>query len=261
MSTGIVLVTGAAGSIGRAICRRFLLQGETVVALDVNAARLKRVPRQLRPAPGKLVTIVADVTDEASIRRAARDIDRTVGAVSVLVNNAGGNRTTLIAETTPLSWRADIELNLNSAFYLCRALLPGMLKRRQGCIINIGSVNGLAVYSDPAYSAAKAGLIHFTKFLATEFGRRGIRSNVVCPGTVRTEAWTKMLKRKPELFARLTDLCPLGEIATPDDVAAAVCFLASDDARRIHGSVLVVDGGLTAGNAAVMSAFATQDVP
>jgi NAD(P)-dependent dehydrogenase (short-subunit alcohol dehydrogenase family) len=261
MSTRIVLVTGAAGCIGRAITGRFLQQGETVIALDIDRDALSALPERLGVVSERLLPVEADVTDEPLIKRKVDELAAEVGPVSVLVNNAGGNRTTLLGETTAADWRADIELNLNAAFYMCSAVVPHMLAQKSGCILNIGSVNGLSVYGDPGYSAAKAGLIHFTRLLATEYGRRGIRSNVICPGTVKTEAWAAMLKARPSLFEKLRDLCSLGDIAAPEDVASLVRFLASDEARMIHGSTLVIDGGLSAGIPSVMSAFTTHDVP
>ncbi|MEM7151420.1 MAG: SDR family oxidoreductase [Myxococcota bacterium] len=251
----ITLCTGAAGSIGRAICRRLLDEGDIIVAVDKNEDGLGRLRETLAVADERLHLLGVDVTDAEALARGLEPITRTTGPVQLLINNAGGNRTTLLEETSIHDWKADIELNLNAAFYVFQQVLPGMLAAGRGCVLNIGSVNGLSTYGDPAYSAAKAGLISFTRSIATEYGRRGIRANIICPGTVKTEAWDEMLRQKPELFERLSAMCSLGDIATPEDVAACVRFLASDEARLIHGSTLVIDGGLTAGVPTVMNEF------
>jgi NAD(P)-dependent dehydrogenase (short-subunit alcohol dehydrogenase family) len=126
-----------------------------------------------------------------------------------------------------------------------------MLAERKGAIVNVGSVNALLALGNPAYSAAKAGLINLTKALATEYGRRGIRANMVSPGTIRTESpsWQKRLARDPQVFEKLARWYPVGRVGEPSDIAAAIAFLASDEAAFVNGANLVVDGGLTAGNA------------
>lgn len=251
----VAVVTGAAGCIGRATSARLADRGDTVVLLDVDEPALGRALDELRAGPRRLEPIVCDVTDPERVRACLSHVEAHVGPIELLVNNAGGNRTTLLEETTPDDWRRDVELNLNASFYTSSAVVPAMRARGRGCIVNVGSVNGLAVFGDPGYSAAKAGLVQLTRQLATEYGPVGIRTNVVCPGTVKTRAWAQMLERRPDLFQRLASLCSLGDLATPDDVAAAIAFLASPDARCIHGAVLVVDAGLTAGVPHVMRAF------
>jgi NAD(P)-dependent dehydrogenase (short-subunit alcohol dehydrogenase family) len=129
------------------------------------------------------------------------------------------------------------------------AVRPGMKRAGGGAIVNIGTVNGLYSVGNPAYSAAKAGLENFTKTLATELGRDNIRANIICPGTVRTPAWDRRVKKDPQVFDRLRKWYPLGRVAEPIDIARAAAFFASDAAAYISGATLVVDGGLTAGNA------------
>src|SRR5690606_33805222 len=141
-----------------------------------------------------------------------------------------------------------LALNLDGANYVTRAFLPALKARRRGVIVNIASVNGLGTFGNPAYSVAKAGLIHLTRQLAVEYGPFGIRALSVVPGTVRSPAWDHRLAANPRLFAEIEKFCPLRRVAEPADVAAVVAFAVSDAARAMTGSELVVDCGLMAGN-------------
>jgi NAD(P)-dependent dehydrogenase (short-subunit alcohol dehydrogenase family) len=237
----VVVITGAAGGIGRALCRRFAADGAAVVAVDRDAAALTAWVAELGP---KHRAIVADVTDAAGTRQALA-LDR----VDILVNNAGAAFAGSLAELDDATWRREIAINLDGAYHCTAAVQAGMIARRAGAIVNVASVNGLLALGHPAYSAAKAGLISYTKALAIELGRHGIRANVVCPGTVRTPAWDGRAQANPEIFAQLRKWYPLDRIATPEDVAEAVAFLASPRAAAITGIVMPVDCGLTAGNA------------
>jgi meso-butanediol dehydrogenase/(S,S)-butanediol dehydrogenase/diacetyl reductase len=165
----------------------------------------------------------------------------------VLVNNtlsATGDNLVTIDEA---SWRRDLDGTLTSAYLCMRAVLPGMVERGGGSIVSVASVNGLGYYGNEAYSAAKAGLINLSGSVAARYGRYGVRSNAVAPGTIRTAAWDERLAREPDLLERLARWYPLGRVGTPDEVASAVLFLASDDASFTSGAVLTVDGGLTSG--------------
>ena len=150
--------------------------------------------------------------------------------------------------TNPDSWQHEVNGNLNSAYYCAHAVLDGMKANGGGSIVAIGSVNGLGALGDPAYSAAKAGMISLTKSLAVEYGRFNIRSNIVLPGTVRTPLWKIRAAKDPSVLETLRKWYPLGRIVDPEDVANAVAFLASDAAAAITGVALPVDCGLSAGN-------------
>jgi NAD(P)-dependent dehydrogenase (short-subunit alcohol dehydrogenase family) len=254
-----VLVTGAAGDIGQALCRRLLTQGHRIAMLDRNEPALARAADALRPG-GSLVAVVADVTRSDTIAAALTKAEAELGPVSALVNNAGGVRAASLAATEEADWLADIDRNLNGAWRCIRAVRAGMIARGGGSIVNIGSVNAFGIYGHPAYSAAKAGLMQLTRFTAVELARHGIRSNAVCPGTVRTQAWSERLSRDPGIFERLKRWYPLGEVCTPEDVAGVVAFLLGADARMINGAVIPVDGGLLAGSATIAGDFIGSDL-
>lgn len=255
----VVIVSGAAGCIGRAICKRFLQSGDVVIAVDNNLDSLESMAAKININCDSLVLSCADATNEQDVYRVVAETLKKFNKISILINNVGGNRTTLLRETNSFDWKSDIDLNLNTAYYFSSASMPHMLEMQEGVIVNIGSVNGINIYGDPGYSAAKAGLINFTKFLATEYGAKGIRANIVCPGTVRTDAWAKMLIDRPEFYEDVRQLYSSNEICSPDDVAGPVYFLCSADAKAINGATLVVDGGLTAGVPFIMKKFTSSE--
>lgn len=189
--------------------------------------------------------IQADVTLAADVARLVGD----AGLVDVLVNNAGGGMADDVLEIGEDEWDTDLAVNLKSAFLCSKAVLPGMIERGSGVIVNIASVNGLAFFANEPYSAAKAGMISLTRSLAARYGRHGIRAVAIAPGTIRTPLWQERVDKEPAIFERLVRWYPLRRVGEPEDVANAAAFLASDDASWITGEVLRVDGGLLAGNA------------
>jgi len=242
-----VLITGAAGGIGTALCRHFGMRGAAVAAVDRREA-VEDTAQQLRADGIDAAAAVADIGDAARVGDAIESLRSVLGDIDILINNAGVSERSNLESTTPESWQNDIATNLNGAYNCANAVLPAMKARRRGAIVNIGSVNGLLSLGDPAYSAAKAGLISYTRALAMEYGRFGIRANIICPGTVRTPIWTERTAKNPEILGQLVKWYPLQRIAEPEDIANAAGFLASDDAAAISGAVLPVDCGLTAGN-------------
>jgi NAD(P)-dependent dehydrogenase (short-subunit alcohol dehydrogenase family) len=167
------------------------------------------------------------------------------GPVDVIVNNALPPSRHVLEN----DWDPVIDVCLKGPWLLMQAVLPGMMTRRQGSIVNISSVNGLAGFgSEHVYSAAKAGLIGMSRSMATRYGRYGIRINVICPGTIMTDAWSLMQQRDPAIHDRLVHLYPIGRLGRPEDIAGAAAYLAGPDAGFTTGSVLVVDGGITAGH-------------
>jgi NAD(P)-dependent dehydrogenase (short-subunit alcohol dehydrogenase family) len=243
----VALVTGGASGIGRAIAERIAREGADVAILDKNEESAEAVAARLRAGRRKSIAIAVDITNDTAVAKAVGLAVEALGPISVLVNNAGGVTGQTFEDTDPAIWRADIDLNLNGAFYVTRAATPSMLGRGGGAIVNVATVNGLTSISEPAYSAAKAGLLQFTRQLAVEYGPRGIRANAVVPGSIRTPIWDRRLAKAPHILDVLKRWYPVGRVGEPDDVAAAVLFLSSAEAGFINGAHLLVDGGLMAG--------------
>jgi meso-butanediol dehydrogenase / (S,S)-butanediol dehydrogenase / diacetyl reductase len=235
----VVVVTGAGAGIGRAVALRFGAEGAQVVVADLDVASAEATAREI---PGARAVAV-DVTDRASVRAAMADTP-----VDVLVNNAGGATDASFEELSEEDWDRDVDLCLKGTFLCTQAVLPTMLRRGGGAIVNVASVNGIAHFGNEAYSAAKAGVLSLTRSVAVRYGPAGIRCNAVAPGTIRTSAWDERESHSPGVLDRVAGWYPLRRVGTPDDVAAAVLFLASDEAAWISGATLPVDGGLLAGN-------------
>lgn len=239
-------VTGGGGDIGGAIADVLASRGWGVICADLDGGRAAEVVARVRAAGGLAEALVLDVTDEAAVHDAAQAA-LAIGDVRALVNNAGRAFSNSMLDLDFATWRRDIALNLDSAF-LCTRAFQAHLLAQGGVIVNMGSVNGLSgSFGHPAYSAAKAGLLHLTQCLAVEYGPYGVRVNAVAPGTVRTRAWDARLASNPQVFEEVTAWYPLRKVATPLDVARAVAFLVSEEASHITGVVLPVDGGITAG--------------
>lgn len=248
-SSRVVMITGAAGGIGRGLCAYFHEAGARVLAFSREAEELDALCRSVAPGSPRLWTAHADLTRYDEVIDAVARVVALSGPVDILINNAGGAAATALSNTTPQSFRADLDLNLTAAYHCVEAVKQPMFARSKGVIINIGSVNSEMALGHPAYSAAKAGLVSYTRSLAVEYGPRGVRANIICPGTVKTEAWKARAARNPQIFDDLKKWYPLRNFAEPLDIAHAAAFLASDAARMISGVVLPVDAGLTAGNA------------
>ncbi|MGH6913653.1 MAG: SDR family NAD(P)-dependent oxidoreductase [Geminicoccales bacterium] len=245
----VALITGGARGIGRATALRLGGEGAAVAVLDRDGAVAEDVAKALRDGGARALALVADITDEAGIRDAIDRCQNELGPADVLVNNATRALKGNLEQTDPADWAAEIEGTLTGAFLVTRCVLPDMAQRGRGAIVSVGSVNGLVYLGNPGYSAGKAGLLNLTRALAVEYGPEGIRANMVSPGTVRTESpsWQKRLAKDPEVFEKLARWYPVGRVGRPEDIAAAIAFLASDEAAFVNGANLVVDGGLTAG--------------
>ncbi|WP_234538047.1 SDR family NAD(P)-dependent oxidoreductase [Streptomyces shenzhenensis] len=239
-----VLVTGGARGIGAAVARRLAEEGARVLAADRDAAEAERTAAALRERGLSVEAFACDVADRGSVEAA---VDRAVvacGGLDVLVNCAAHCTpdAPLFEDQPDDAWALDLDITLTGVQRCCRAALPHLAASGRGAIVSIGSVNAQADFGNHAYSAAKAGLGSLTRTLAGHAAERGVRVNLVEPGTVRTSAWAG---REDELDA-LRPLYPLGRVGEPEDIAAAVAFLASRDAAWITGTALRVDGGLTA---------------
>jgi 2-hydroxycyclohexanecarboxyl-CoA dehydrogenase len=238
------LVTGGASGIGAATCRRLAAEGARVAVTDVNPEGARKVADEIDGEPYEL-----DVRSEESIRNAVEAAERDLGPIDVLVNNAGYDEWGWFTETDPSVWDRVLAVNLRGVIAVTHRVLPGMQERRRGRIVNTASEAGRVGSSgSAAYSAAKAGVIGFTKTIAIENGRFGITCNAVAPGPIETpllmgapEHLGDLGKRVVENMIGATNLRRLGQ---PEEVAAAIAFLASDDASYITGQALGVSGGL-----------------
>ncbi len=245
LSGEVALVTGASRGIGHAIALALGEQGATVIGTATSAAGASAIGDALKSAGAAGRGIVLDVADGTASDAAVADIEAQEGAVTILVNNAGITRDTLLLRMKPEDWDAVIDTNLGSVFRLSKAVLRGMMKARKGRIINIASVVGLIGNPGQAnYCAAKAGIGGFSRSLAREVASRGITVNVVAPGFIDTDM-TKALSdaQREGLAAQI----PLGRLGQPQDIAGAVCFLAGPSAAWITGETLNVNGGMHMG--------------
>ncbi len=255
----LVLITGAAQGIGRAVTDYFAQRGAEIIAVDIDQNALKKLAADLQTQAIQCHTLHCDVTQAQEVKTQFQQIQHKLGkTVDILINVAGGGQCELLQDSTAEYFRQELELNLLSAYHCVEALRAGFIKQHHGVIINMGTVNGMATFGHPCYSAAKAGLESYTKALAVEFGKYGIRANMVCPGSVKTRLWNERAARNPKIFEDIKKWYPLNDIAQPEDIAEAVGFLASDAARMITGVSLPVDGGLMAGSPALIESFTNR---
>jgi 3-oxoacyl-[acyl-carrier protein] reductase len=241
LSGRVALVTGGSRGIGRAIAQRLAVQGAVVMAAarGVNA---RAVAEEIQAAGGRAEAVALDVTDAAAVEGVVASVVERHGRIDILVNNAGIARDQLLLRLKREDWDAVLATNLTSAYTLTRAALKPMVRQRAGRIICISSVVGQAGNAGQAnYAASKAGLIGFAKAVALEVASRNITVNVIAPGMIETDMTRGITGQAHETWA---SRIPLGRLGTPDDVASAACFLASDEAAYITGQVLGVNGGL-----------------
>ncbi len=255
----VALVTGAASGIGRATARRLGGEGAAVAVVDRNGDGAEETAAGLRSAGSRAAAYVADVGSSGEVAALAQAVEAELGPVDVLCNVAGiGDTAGLdgIAGIEDARWHAVLAVNLSGPFYLCRALIPGMVARGRGAIVNVSSLAGRSksALGGLAYSSSKAGLLGLTRHLAFDYGSRGVRVNAICPGAVDTPmlraGGASRAKSTEEEAARRARTAayqffmPIKRVSTADEQAAAIAFLASDDASYVNGVALDVNGGL-----------------
>jgi len=249
----IAVVTGAASGIGKATALRLGREGAAVAAVDRHLAGAEETAAALRNAGSTARAYACDVADSAQVAAAAQAIERDLGPVDVIANVAGiGDAVgTDITELDDARWNQVLAVNLSGAFFWCRALLPGMAARARGAVVSVSSLAGRSKSANggPAYTASKAGVLGLTRHLAFDYGPRGVRVNAICPGGVDTPLLRagRAHENAEERSTRLAAygyFMPIKRVSTPDEQAAAIAFLASDDASYINGVSLDVNGGL-----------------
>jgi 2-hydroxycyclohexanecarboxyl-CoA dehydrogenase len=249
MAERTALVTGAARGIGRAIALALAADGRNVAAADLLTDQAQDTARAAAQHGGRSLAVELDVTSADSVTAAVELVGAELGPVDVLVNNAGWDELKPFLETDEDFWRRVVEVNFLGAVRVTHAVLPGMVERGFGRIVNIGSDAGRVGSSlESVYSGAKGGVIAFTKTIARESARAGVTANCVCPGPTRTPMLDEMAaesERGRKLHEALERAVPMRRLGEPEDVAAAVAFLASDAAGYVTGQTLSVSGGLT----------------
>jgi len=241
----VVIVTGAGSGIGEGTARRFSQEGANVVLLGDHERNIKRVARELPPE--RTMTLVADVADWRAMERAVTTVVKKWRYLHVMVNNAGIFEGSTVLKTKPEEWERVIATNAGGVFNGSRAALPHLLRTR-GCIVNVSSVSGLrADWNMSAYNASKGAVSNLTRAMALDYTSKGVRVNAVAPSFTMSEMTRGAAKNK-RVMEKFHERMPLGRVLLPEDIAAAIAFLASEDARAISGVILPVDGGVTASN-------------
>jgi NAD(P)-dependent dehydrogenase (short-subunit alcohol dehydrogenase family) len=243
----VAIVTGAASGIGKASALRLAQEGAIVVVNDINAPGADATAKQIATAGGRSNSHPCDVTSAEQVQRLVDDSVTKYGKLDILYNNAGGALPKPTHQTSAADWRTVIALNLDAVFYGVAAALPVMMRQKSGLILATSSGAGMnAVPELTAYGAAKAGVINLMRNIAVEYGAMGIRANAIAPGPMATPAllsWLGTLPGGADAFGRQV---PSGRLGTPEDIAAAVAFLCTDEAAYINGAVLPVDGAIHA---------------
>ncbi|NKB66665.1 MAG: glucose 1-dehydrogenase [Candidatus Latescibacteria bacterium] len=249
----VALITGSGSGIGQTTAALFAREGARLIIVDIVPERAQESRDLIIQAGGQALALSADVSASDQVEAMAAQALEQWGRIDILVNNAAIVSGDDILDMDEAAWNRDIEVVLNSAVLCSKALVPAMIDQGGGAVVNIASVNALAAFTQMAYSAAKAGIVNLTQNMALSYGPHQVRVNAISPGTIHTPIWDQFLRRDPKILQRLSRWYPLGRIGRPEDVAQAALFLASDEAAWITGQNIVVDGGLTAGNAQMFS--------
>lgn len=242
----VAVITGGGTGIGAATARLFAREGAQVCVFGRRADPLHETITAIHAAGGTAMAMTGSVTSPSDCHRLMEETAAAHGRIDILVNSAGVARLMPLTETTDELWDEIIDTNLKGTFFTVRAVLPVMIRQGAGVIVNVSSVLGqVGIPKGAAYGASKAGIEQLTRVIALEYASQGIRANTVAPGWVETPM-TESIQAHPRLFESLRARHPAGRFGTPEEVAHAVLYLASDEARWVTGSVLTIDGGWTA---------------
>lgn len=249
----VAVVTGGGSGQGKATCRLFAQEGASVVVADWNYESAQEVAASIADAGGRAVAVHVDVSREEDVMKMVDMTLKKFGRLDILFNNAGIGfsathryKMASIVDTLEEDWDAILAINLKGVAMCCKHTIPIMVRQGRGSIINNASINALvAMPGADAYTAAKGGVVALTRVLANDWGPKGVRVNCICPGPVDTPMIAPVLK-DPQVREILETNCPLGRVASPDEIARVALFLASDDASYVNGVILPVDGGWTA---------------
>jgi NAD(P)-dependent dehydrogenase (short-subunit alcohol dehydrogenase family) len=253
----VAVITGAGGGIGREAARLFAAEGAKVVVADVVDTAARLTVEEITSTGGTAVAVRADVSDEAQVAAMVSTATAEYGGIDVLFNNAGifpGDDGGVL-DTSPETWARVMDVNLKGVWLCCRAAVPAMTTSGGGAIVNVASFVALmgAATAQVAYTASKGGVLAFTRELAVEYARRGIRANALCPGPIDTPLLAELIADPDRRQRRLVHI-PMGRFGRPEEIARAALFLASDESSFMTGAALVVDGGITA-------AYVTPELP
>jgi dihydroanticapsin dehydrogenase len=246
----VAIVTGAGSGIGEASAIRLAEEGAIVICADINGAAAESVAQGIVASGGKATAAAIDISDDKECDAVVASAIKDFGTVDILVNNAGVNLPGVFHEVTNETIDRTLSVNIKGAMYLTRAVLPAMLKQGSGSIVNMSSVNGLV--SEPylsIYSASKGAIVMFTRGIALDYAKTGVRCNAICPGWVDTpinHAHAKMLGGLDHVYKTIDSFQPIGRPGTPREIANLVLFLASDESSFMTGSIVSADGGMTA---------------
>ncbi len=248
----VAIVTGGGSGIGGACAVRFAAEGAAVLVADLDPERSGRVISEIETAGGRAAYARLDVRREGDAADMVAKAVSEFGHVDILVNNVGGGKgDDLLEELDEETWDWNFDFSLKPTYFCTRAALPELLRRTDerpdAAIVNLSSMNGITAIGLPAYAAAKAGVVMFTRNLAVTYGPRGVRANVIAPGTTLTDFWKPMVESDPEMVGRIADVYPMKRLGRPEDIANAALYLASPEASFVNGVTLAVDGGFTAG--------------
>ena len=251
LSGKIAVITGASRGIGQAIAERFAREGAAVVLVARTASALEAIASGIERAGGKAAVLAGDATSEALNREMVALAEKRFGGLTTLVANMGADLTASVTATEPADWDSCLASDLKHLYLGARAAVPAMLRAGGGAIVSVASTAALrGIPNHAAYCAAKAGLANLTRSIALDYGAQGLRANCICPGAIETPMLGVWLKSfgpgEAEVRAKLTARAPLGRMGRPEEIANLACFLASDEASYMTGTVIPVDGGTSA---------------